>query len=138
MQSFQYTTANVIGEAEWKSEANRCEGIVIDSFLSSSDSAVPNSDVTSDIEGDTPVYDMLYDGVIADFESTHHGRLSSHLEPLESPVSNIVHPDTILRQMILHEIHSDGMGPDWEFQDSLELLLGRCSIDTSDVYYHML
>ena len=39
----------------------------------------------------------------------------------------IVHPDTIIRQMILHEIHGDGLGPDWGYQDSLELLLGRHS-----------
>jgi hypothetical protein len=53
--------------------------------------------------------------------------LSCHIEPVASHEDNTVHPDTILRQMILHEIHSDGMGPDWEYQDSLELLLGRCS-----------
>jgi hypothetical protein len=124
---FQCSAANVIGEAEWKSEANRCEGITIDSFSSPESSAVSNSDTISDFDGNNPPYNILYDGVIADFESTHHGMLSSRLEPVASHEDNTVHPDTILRQMILHEIHSDGMGPDWEYQDSLELLLGWCS-----------
>jgi hypothetical protein len=124
---FRFAAANVIGEAEWKSEANRCEGITIDSFSSPKSSAISNSDMKSDFDGNNPPHNILYDGVIADFESTHHGMLSSHLEPVALYEDNTVHPDTILRQMILHEIHSDGMGPDWEYQESLELLLGRCS-----------
>ena len=41
------------------------------------------------------------------------------------PENTIVLPDTIIRQMIIHEIHSNGLGPDWNYQDSLELLLGK-------------
>ena len=44
---------------------------------------------------------------------------------IEIPENTIVLPDTILRQMIIHEIHSNGLGPDWNYQDSLELLLGK-------------
>ena len=132
LKLLQYAAANVIGEAEWRSEANRCEGIRIDtdtdSFSSPPQSAaVSKSDRVSDSDEDAPPPNILYDGVISDFESTHHGMLSCHIEPVASHEDNTVHPDTILRQMILHEIHSDGMGPDWEYQDSLELLLGRCS-----------
>ena len=44
---------------------------------------------------------------------------------IEIPENTTVLPDTILRQMIIHEIHSNGLGPDWNYQDSLELLLGK-------------
>ena len=44
---------------------------------------------------------------------------------IEIPENTIVLPDTIIRQMIIHEIHSNGLGPDWNYQDSLELLLGK-------------
>ena len=81
---------------------------------------------------------ILYDGVITDFENTFHGHeknylkaggvnSSSHVDrslTVSEGGDMTVHPDTIMRQMILHEIHAEGLGPDWSYQDSLELLLG--------------
>ena len=103
--------------------------------MSSTDSAVDDlSDSAS-----TPDGNILYDGVIADFENTVHGNERNYqktsavdslsevdlsLEVSESG-DMTVHPDTLMRQMILHEIHAEGMGPDWNYQDSLDLLLGK-------------
>lgn len=125
------------------SESKKCEGIRIDSslspaMLSTTESAVDElSDSTS-----TPPFDanILYDGVIAAFEETVHGNERNYLKTNEVDSSSkviverslavsesgdmTVHPDTIMRQMILHEIHAEGLGPDWSYQDSLELLLG--------------
>jgi hypothetical protein len=125
------------------SEAKKCEGIRIDTslspaVLSSTDSAVDElSDSTSTSTADG---NFLYDGVIADFENTVHGNERNYLKANEVDTSSkidvdrslaasesgdmTVHPDTIMRQMILHEIHAEGLGPDWSYQDSLELLLG--------------
>jgi hypothetical protein len=138
-----YTLEIVLGEAEWMSEAKKCEGIRIDSslsaaMLSTTDSAVDElSDSTSTSTADG---NILYDGVIADFENTVHGNERNYLKTNEVDSSSkidvdrslavsesgdmTVHPDTIMRQLILHEIHAEGLGPDWSYQDSLELLLG--------------
>lgn len=129
----------VLGEAEWRSESKKCEGIRIDSsvspgMLSSTDDAVNESSVSA------ATYDenILYDGVISEFENTVHGNIRNYMKTSElNTLSDgdrsltvtesgdmTVHPDTIIRQIILHEIHAEGMGPDWNYQDSLELLLG--------------
>ena len=129
----------VLGEAEWRSESKKCEGIRIDSsvsprMLSSTDYAVNESSVSAGTFDEN----ILYDGVISEFENTVHGNIrnykkSSELNTLSDGDRLLtvtesgdmtVHPDTIIRQIILHEIHAEGMGPDWNYQDSLELLLG--------------
>lgn len=129
----------VLGEAEWRSESKKCEGIRVGSsvspgMLSSTDDAVNESSVSA------ATYDenILYDGVISEFENTVHGNIRNYMKTSElNTLSDgdrsltvtesgdmTVHPDTIIRQIILHEIHAEGMGPDWNYQDSLELLLG--------------
>ena len=160
---------HVIGEAEWRTESKKCEGIIIDKFFnhtSSTDSVPHAGTIITTADGRLLNHDenilknILYDGVVIDFENTYHGKQINYLnknidqvtdqnnnnqekkisEPLHStPTSQesahntiesdceIVHPDTIIRQMILHEIHGDGLGPDWGYQDSLELLLGENS-----------
>ena len=131
----------VIGEAEWLTESRKCEGIVIDDFFSSSKSVR----IESVKDEEMSIDEILYDGVTADYENTYHGNLNifyaKNLKPItgdvdnknemkmispnnEKSVNSTVLPDTIIRQMILHEIHSNGLGPDWNYQDSLELLLG--------------
>ena len=137
-----YTTQTseiVLGEAEWRSESKKCEGIRIDSsispgMLSSTNSAVDESSVSAA----TSDGNILYDGVISEFENTVHGNIRNYIKTTDlNSLSDgnrsltvtesgemTVHPDTIMRQMILHEIHAEGMGPDWSYQDSLELLLG--------------
>ena len=156
---------HVIGEAEWKNESKKCEGIVIDEFFKNilSTDSVPHTGTTITTADqsllnheDHSPRNVLYDGVVTEFENTYHGKQSNYLNkniddvsdqnnnnqesfsPLHSATTSqekthgfnesdceIVHPDTIIRQMILHEIHGDGLGPDWGYQDSLELLLGE-------------
>lgn len=132
----------VLGEAEWRSESKKCEGIRIDSsaspgMLSSTNSAVDESSVSAATSDEN----ILYDGVIFEFENTVHGNIKNYMK--NSDLNSLsdgdrsltvtesgemtVHPDTIMRQMILHEIHAEGMGPDWNYQDSLELLLGTAT-----------
>jgi hypothetical protein len=38
--------------------------------------------------------------------------------------TDIVNPDTVIRQLILHDIHANGLGPNWGYFESLEYLLG--------------
>ena len=90
---------------------------------------------------------ILYDGVISNFEDTYHGRIdvfyqkntesstenetelkSVNLSEDVVDLNNVVLRDTILRQMIVHEVHGEGLGPDWGYQDSVELLLGALNM----------
>lgn len=129
------------------SESKKCEGIRIDSslspaMLSTTESAV--DDLSDSISASTSDANILYYGVIAAFENTVHGDERNYQKTNEVDSSSkvdvdrslavsqsgdmTVHPDTIVRQMILHEIHAEGLGPDWSYQDSLELLLGTTLI----------
>ena len=105
-------------------------------MLSSADCAANESFTSS--SASTSDENILYDGVITDFENTVHGNEKNYLKisgvnsssgadrslTVSEGEDMTVHPDTIMRQMILHEIHAEGLGPDWNYQDSLELLLG--------------
>lgn len=125
------------------SEAKKCEGIRIASSLSPAMLSTTDSDVdelSDSTSTSTADENILYDGVIADFENTVHGNERNYVKTNEVDTPSkvnldrslaasesgdmTVHPDTIMRQMILHEIHAEGLGPDWSYQDSLELLLG--------------
>ena len=163
---FYFYPENVIGEAEWKTESRKCEGIIIDKYFPDLGpdnlESIENSEIS--------IEKMLYDGVVPDYENTFHGNLNTfYAKNLKSTVvdsqnsteknvsenitnnnnisnnannyennhennyennnennmNNIVLPDTIVRQIILHEIHAEGMGPDWDYADSLNLLLGK-------------
>ena len=156
-----FCAENVIGEAEWKTESRKCEGIIIDKYFPDLGPANLDSIENSEIS----IEKILYDGVVPDYENTFHGNLNTfyaknlksnviesqnsteiiipeniennknisnntndnknnHENNNENNMNNIVLPDTIVRQIILHEIHAEGMGPDWDYADSLNLLLG--------------
>ena len=142
-QFFSYYLGNVehiIGEAEWLTESRKCEGIIIDSSFP----LLHPERLESVVDEEMSIDEILYDGVTADYENTYHGNLNvfyaKNLKPIvtdeskegkssllniETPVNTTVLPDTIIRQMIIHEIHSNGLGPDWNYEDSLGLLLGK-------------
>ena len=77
-RTYPFWSQNMIGEAEWRAEASRCEGIDINNETSAVITALPTAPVVA--------------------------------------------PETIVRQMIVSQIHQRGVGPNWTYDEAIELL----------------
>ncbi len=108
-RTYPFWASNIIGPSEWEAEAASCEGISLGrvdptATTSTTSTASTNAAVAVGKTDASPSMGLV-DAV--------------KIKMVDS--SPVVPADAIWRQVILHQVHARGQGPDWTYQQAQEL-----------------